>query len=58
VIEAIGQITGSLLNGAGILRAQVLVAIAMAASSFGAKWLLVGEFGASGARWRRSPPTP
>ena len=49
VLDTLGQITGSLLNGAGILRAQVLFAIVMAGSAFAAKWLLVPELGALGA---------
>lgn len=49
VLETLGQITGTLLNGADIVRAQVLVAVLMAAGAFGGKWLLVAEFGNWGA---------
>lgn len=49
VLETAGQVTGSLLNGAGMVRVQVVVAVAMAATSFGVKWLLVPVLGAWGA---------
>ena len=49
VLETLGQISGTLLNGAGIIRAQVGVAIVVAVASFAAKWWLVAQVGAWGA---------
>ena len=49
VIETLGLIVGSMFNGAGILRAQVLLALIVASVSFSAKWWLVEAYGAWGA---------
>ncbi|MBV8124768.1 MAG: hypothetical protein JOY60_08375 [Burkholderiaceae bacterium] len=49
VIDTLGQITGTLLNGAGVLRAQLLVALMMAGFAFWAKWVFVSHFGPWGA---------
>ena len=49
VLETLGQISGTLLNGAGIVRAQVVIAVLMSATAFAGKWLLVAEFGVWGA---------
>lgn len=49
VLETLGQISGTLLNGAGIVRAQVFIAVLMSATAFAGKWLLVAEFGTWGA---------
>ena len=49
LIEALGMVAGSLLNGAGVLRAQAVLALSMAAISFGAKWVLVSRIGVEGA---------
>lgn len=49
MIEALGMVVGSLLNGAGILRAQAILALAMAAASFAGKWFLVPRIGVEGA---------
>ncbi|MBV8502038.1 MAG: lipopolysaccharide biosynthesis protein [Paucibacter sp.] len=49
VMDTLGAICGSFLNGAGVLRAQVLVALSMAATAFAGKWWLVTRLGAPGA---------
>lgn len=49
LIEALGMVAGSLLNGAGVLRAQAVLALTMAAVSFGGKWALVAWTGVEGA---------
>lgn len=48
-IESAGLVTANLLNGAGIVRAQLLIALAMAACSFAAKWWFVAQVGPWGA---------
>ena len=49
MIEALGMVVGSLLNGAGVLRAQAILALTMAGISFVGKWFLVPRIGAEGA---------
>ncbi len=49
VMDTLSAICASFLNGAGVLRAQVLVALAMAALSFAGKWWLVARLGTAGA---------
>ena len=49
VIDAVAQVPAAFMNGAGILRAQLLVAIAMASTAFAAKWLLTPIMGVAGA---------
>ena len=49
VIDGVGSVTGAFMNGANILRAQLLIAVAMASIAFGAKWLLTPVLGATGA---------
>jgi O-antigen/teichoic acid export membrane protein len=49
LLEALGMVAASLLNGAGVLRAQAALALVMAGTSFGAKWALVGWVGVEGA---------
>ncbi|MEI6760585.1 MAG: oligosaccharide flippase family protein [Betaproteobacteria bacterium] len=49
MIEALGMVVGSLLNGAGMLRAQAILALAMAVISFFGKWFLVSKIGVEGA---------
>lgn len=48
MIEALGMVIGTFLNGAGIIKAQAVVAIAMAALAFIGKWILVGKYGVTG----------
>lgn len=49
VVDTLGNICGTLLNGAGILRPQLIAAITMASAAFAGKWLLVDLWGAPGA---------
>jgi len=49
VIDAGGNIAGAFLNGAGVIRAQLLIAVTMALCSFCGKWWLVGKLGAWGS---------
>ncbi|MDT9001264.1 oligosaccharide flippase family protein [Paucibacter sp. APW11] len=49
VIDALGNITGSFLNGSGLLRGQLLVAVAMACTAFAGKWWAVAALGSWGA---------
>jgi len=48
LVESLGLIVASLLNGANMIRAQVLLALVMASAAFGGKWLLVGWIGVEG----------
>jgi O-antigen/teichoic acid export membrane protein len=48
MIDALGMVCGTFLNGAGILRAQAIVALAMATASFVGKWVLVEKIGVAG----------
>jgi O-antigen/teichoic acid export membrane protein len=48
MIESLGMVAGTFLNAAGILRAQVVPAVAMAIASFAGKWVLVAEIGVAG----------
>jgi O-antigen/teichoic acid export membrane protein len=48
IIDVIGGISGSFMNGAGIIRPQVIVALFMAAFAFLGKWILVSSIGVSG----------
>jgi O-antigen/teichoic acid export membrane protein len=48
-VEALGGVCGSFLNGAGLIRPQVIAAVAMASLAFAGKWWLVGHLGAQGA---------
>ncbi len=48
-IEAMGNVSASVLNAAGLLRSQVLIAAVMAAFSFTGKWYLVPLLGPQGA---------
>lgn len=49
VVEALGTVTGTFLNSHNVVRVQVMLAIALAVSAFGAKWLLVPMLGAAGS---------
>lgn len=49
LVDALGAVSGAFLNGANVLRAQVLIAVALGAIAFGGKWLLTPQFGAAGA---------
>lgn len=49
IMEAMGNVSGVLLNAAGLLRAQILLAVVMSTAAFLGKWYLVGKLGAWGA---------
>lgn len=49
VIDAIAAVLAAFMNGANILRAQLVCAVGMALTAFGAKWLLTPVLGAAGA---------
>jgi len=49
MLEALGMVVGSLLNGAGVIRIQAILALVMAAASFAGKWFLVPWIGVEGA---------
>lgn len=49
LMEALGNVSGAFLNAAGVLRAQVILAVVMATAAFIGKWYLVGRLGAWGA---------
>ncbi|PZP27311.1 MAG: hypothetical protein DI603_22350 [Roseateles depolymerans] len=48
-VDALGGVCGSFLNGAGLIRPQLLAALSMAALAFAGKWWLVVPLGAEGA---------
>lgn len=49
IIDAITAATAAFMNGANILRIQVVFAIVMAGAAFGAKWMLTPILGATGS---------
>ena len=49
VMEAMGNVSGVFLNAAGLLRAQILLAVLMSTAAFLGKWYLVDKVGAWGA---------
>ena len=49
IIEAVGGVFAAFLNAANILRPQLLLAICMALTAFGLKWMLTPVLGAAGA---------
>jgi O-antigen/teichoic acid export membrane protein len=49
IIETVGNVFAAFLNGANILRPQLLLAICMALAAFGLKWVLTPALGATGA---------
>lgn len=49
IMEAMGNVSGVFLNAAGLLRAQILLAVLMSTAAFLGKWYLVGKLGAWGA---------
>jgi hypothetical protein len=44
-----GNVSGAVMNAAGLLRPQVIAATTMAAVAFAGKWFLVPILGAQGA---------
>jgi O-antigen/teichoic acid export membrane protein len=49
VIDAVANVAAAFMNGANILRAQLIFAIGMAGSAFAGKWVLTPSLGATGA---------
>ncbi len=49
VIDGVANVAGAFMNGANMLRPQLLLAVCMASSAFAAKWLLTPTLGATGA---------
>lgn len=49
VVDAVAGVLAAFMNGANILRAQLVFAVAMALTAFGAKWLLTPTLGTAGA---------
>lgn len=49
VIDATTSVLAAFMNGANILRAQAVLAVLMALTAFGGKWLLTPWLGATGA---------
>lgn len=49
VIDAAANVAAAFMNGANILRAQLLLAVGMAGTAFAAKWLLTPLIGPTGA---------
>lgn len=49
VIDAVASVLAAFMNGANILRAQLVFAVGMALTAFAAKWVLTPILGATGA---------
>jgi len=49
IIDAVTAATSAFMNGANMLRIQVIFALVMAGTAFGAKWLLTPMLGATGS---------
>jgi O-antigen/teichoic acid export membrane protein len=49
VVDAMASVAGAFMNGAGILRAQVLLALVMAGLAFAGKWYATPLLGPAGA---------
>ncbi|WP_431261312.1 lipopolysaccharide biosynthesis protein [Roseateles chitinivorans] len=49
IVDAVSAATAAYMNGANILRLQVIFAIVMAATAFGIKWILTPRFGTTGS---------
>lgn len=49
VIDSVASVVGAFMNGANMLRPQLLMAVGMAGTAFAAKWLLTPLLGATGA---------
>lgn len=49
VIDGVANVVGAFMNGANLLRPQLLLAVGMASTAFAAKWILTPVFGATGA---------
>ncbi len=49
VVDALGSVSGNFMNGANLVRVQVVLALAMAAAAFAGKWLLTPVLGPTGA---------
>ena len=49
VIDGVASVAAAFMNGANILRPQLLLALAMASTAFAAKWILTPTLGVTGA---------
>jgi O-antigen/teichoic acid export membrane protein len=49
VIEGVANVVAAFMNGANMLRPQLLLTVTMAGSAFAAKWILTPVLGATGA---------
>jgi O-antigen/teichoic acid export membrane protein len=49
VLDALGSVCGAFLNGANVLRAQLIFAVCMASLAFAGKWWLTPVLGSPGA---------
>jgi O-antigen/teichoic acid export membrane protein len=49
VIDGVASVNAAFMNGANILRAQLVLAVAMASTAFASKWILTPILGATGA---------
>jgi len=49
VMDALGAVSGVFMNGANLVRIQILFAVAMGAIAFAGKWFLTPVYGATGA---------
>jgi O-antigen/teichoic acid export membrane protein len=49
VIDSVANVSAAFMNGANILRPQLIIAVGMASAAFAAKWLLTPLLGAAGA---------
>lgn len=49
IIDGVANVVAAFMNGANILRAQLVLAVAMASTAFASKWLLTPVLGATGA---------
>lgn len=49
VIDGVANVAAAFMNGANIIRAQVVLAMLMALTAFGGKWVLTPSLGATGA---------
>lgn len=49
VIDGVANVAAAFMNGANMLRPQLLMAVGMASTAFAAKWLLTPILGATGA---------
>ena len=49
VIDSVANVAAAFMNGANILRPQLVIAVSMGSAAFGAKWLLTPSLGPTGA---------